>query len=292
MLDELNENKKYIARQKRLRSYSVITTVIAVIALTAATFAWFAMNKKVDSDGMVMQARTVASMVIGITPEQVAAYELGDSAYQVDLSGVYEDLDPILPCRHKDANFTEDTDTGLYYNVNSDAVSYTEGLAKGADEELRFKAVPIYKDTDANRYYLDYVVYVASLTDELPRQDMFAEIASTDKVGELEETYNACSIDFYVGEEETYFGTLNVAGYDWEANNQSEFTKVTLAEDVTIPYNKAESDANIKITMRCYFDGGLKSSATHAFINSDTIQVDKIALSIKFSAAEHEAETE
>ena len=269
-----------------------MSLILSIFVLVTASFAWLSMNKETNSNGMQLKVEVTPNLIIDGDKNGESA-----GAGATRLSAVVgpaqsnfaitfnQDAIAIRPSTHS-SNYT-DHPNGLKYVVNMEDVDISTGVASSA---VFSSAVNVESPT-TKKYFVDYTVYIASTGSAMTSQDLVATLdpaASIDgTVGTNNDTLKATSIDFYYSSvsESNYKGTLNVAGYNASANDQSAFTSVKLLDNGSIPLN---TTSHITIIMRCYFDGALLKSAGQAFINTATVDANNVTINVKFSASDHQ----
>jgi hypothetical protein len=260
---------------------AVAMVLVASVALGSSTFAWFAANRTVTATDMKVIAQTTGSLVIsrGALPLEststITVTATDDTAAA-----------SLIPATHNTSS-----DTFLVYNSNPANVSAETGLVQDGKDALTFVAAE--NTTDA-KYYVDYVVYLAANGAELSAQDITAKINTTAVADKLP---GATSIDFYTGtvssptspnvSTDTYGGTLNLAGLNFQTNDgATKQTEVKISNGVLVP--KAGSSSAIAVLMRVYVDGALKDSGTTTFVkNVDATEIADTTLGVEFTAVNH-----
>ena len=262
-----------LAKQSLMVVFVAITLVIVFVGFLLAnnSLAWFSNNKNVTASGLSMQTKVSPNLIIGKSEAQL---ELPNVLFAVDFEGTARS-NMIAVTR-------DETVEGTYLKYLADhyAVDHVTGNAKEG-MELAFKPVPI---SENEQYFIDYTVYIASAFDPLAVSSLAATISIPEEVNELHPYFNAVSIDFYVGEvgDEGYRGTTAVA---YCVNDiEDKATVELLPGGGTVPLN---TTGNIKVIMRCYFDGALQDPNTnHAYINSYTVRADNVVIGVDFTAVE------
>ena len=248
------------------------------------------MNRTVTATGMQVTARASSSLVISNT------LAVGTAITQAFTAGPNE----LIPATH-DIAVTAGTEdltlatSNLKYNTNPQAVSAASGFKVGTTELTFGNAV---NNTPSGSYYFyDYVVYIAAAGGELDTADLTVKLGVTSAINTnlataAYDTWNACSVDFYVSEDTnttgTYIGTLNLANTGLTVNATTglyETDALTLVDDGTIPVNGSTSDY-LMVTMRVYFDGALEKSSGQAYVYSNSIATAGIEFSATFTAAD------
>ena len=271
----------------------VAALVVCTAALISTTFAWFAMNKEVDSNSMKLSVEALPNMVIGVNSSSIT-----------EASWTFTDSAAVLrPSQHVGSSAAP---SGLRTVTNNGVVSRTTGLANSGATLTFSSAV-----NNGTKYYTDYIVYIASTDNTFDVTHLNATLSSSTIDGQtfdyltahktestaLQKKYDtlaAASIDFYIGAANEdfdptaditakYAGTLNVVGLDAAVNDYTATkTEVDLLPSGgTIPVSPS---GFYKIVMRCYVDGGLLSGAGQAFVNSAMVDLSEIALSVHIVA--------
>lgn len=260
---------------------AIAMLVISAITLTSASYAWFSMNRQVTATGMNVTVKSESSLVI--------ANELGDVGVGTKTTHSFTtSTSALIPATHN----TSFTGTCLQYNTTASGID----AAKGTGTVSLATAV----NTETEKYYVDYVVYIASAGSQLAipaGQNLNVSIAST-APETLGDTLKATSVDFYVEEDsgsgtdvtpssDSFKGTLNLAGFDATVNDFSTTkTAIPLLTDTKIiPPNKSTTDY-LKVTMRVYFDGALLQGSDQCFVYSDTIDTNQVNFDATFKIEE------
>ena len=252
---------------------SIFTAVFALFALGTSTFAWFSMNTSVSATGMQVKATSASSLVITDTAANIATTATNTIAMTAQ-------TDAIIPATHltnqKDQQGSAlsyaSGDSYLVHVGNPQAVDPVKGYKQVDGDDLYFvKSV----NSNTDKYYIDYIVYIAAKGDQLNNQDLTAVINPADVTEPL---YKAISIDYWV--DGTYKAT---------ANFNTANTAVKLIEAGSIPSATAESGATyVTVLMRVYYDGALESETSGvAFVNNGNINTDEVTFGVVFTTADH-----
>lgn len=253
-----------------------VAMLVAGSALFAATTAWITQNRRVRSKGLEMTAQTTANLVIGTSSADVKKTNIlaSDSPFAVTFPA---NSRTFLPATHN-----EEAGTGLYYVTPTAGknVDVKTGLAKsGVIQQTYVEAAA------DSPYYCDYVVYIAATEAALVNATLHISVTATNlPAGGLSDTAKALSVDFYLNgvSKQTYFGTLNLAGYDTATYDPWRNTKTEITTaPMTIPKN---TGTPLQITMRVYYDGALKKDAVTALVRSAAVTPEKIGFRVDFSA--------
>ena len=270
--------------KKRLLITSIVMMLVVAVALSTATYAWFATNTSVTYTGMSIQAAAPEGSLV------IAASIPDASTGTITIASGDASATSLKAATH-DSTWASYS-AGLVYVTNTTNVSATTGLVESGKSALTFAAVP------STGYYKDYNVYIAANGAALAAQDIDIEIDGS----AVTTLPGATSIDFYyqavttagtiTPSNDTFVGTLNLAGLHPTTNNASEtLTKVTISgtSGITIPQAGATSgNKAIQILMRVYIDGALKDSSTTTFIkNSDVVEIANQTINVKFTATDH-----
>ncbi len=289
---EKTESREKAAAVKKTAGRQLIIssclTFLCVLVLAAATMAWFANNRTVDSSGMQMQVETSPNLVIA----QSASGEGGiDTKTATDLSFSTTFDTPaqtLIPSTHDWGTFNSNSETpvasttGLKYNCNPSVIHPTTG------EERTGRTIYYNKsenDSGNGKYYFtDYTVYIASTDKPLPINGLTATLSSDDANTSTYDYHNAASVDFYLGSvsSSNYKGTLNLAGKNYSTG--APLTQVSIISgSYTVPLNTADS---IKVIMRFYFDGALEERSGQAYVHSDGLTTAAFSMKVTFTAGE------
>ena len=256
-----------LAKQKLTLAFIAIALVLAIAGylLQGTSLAWFAVSGEVEANGMTLSANVPANLIISKTAEGL----ISNAGFLVEFKDS-DGRDEMIAVT-RDENYTP---TYLKRLVSHYAIDATTGLLKdGLDGELEFEAV---EASENSKYYVDYVVYVASAYAPLNATSLTATISMPTEVDAFTPYHNAASIDFYVGE-------VSLDGYRGTTSVATKAEVELLDAPQTIPLNTGGE--YIKVIMRCYFDGALTDSASgKAYVNTRTVGVESIALGIDFKA--------
>lgn len=263
---------------KKLLMSMIITIVMTLVALSTVTFAWLALNKETQSDGMKLKVESSPNMIIGKTTSEVTSVTSpSESNYVTTFTDAAAAKKPAQHSSELEGGNWKHS-TGLRYVTNTENISTTTGLEKTGSLT--------YATASTDTFYVDFTVYIASTSAAITNQDLVATISGSIAGGAGTDTLAAASIDFYLGSvaKDNYKGTLNVAGKDALVNNGSALaTSVTILSNGTIPLNTSY----LTIVMRVYIDGGLLKTAGQAYINANTIDTSDITLNVTFNASDH-----
>ena len=265
-----------LLKQKLMLIFILATLLVTFFGFLIAndSLAWFSENKEVTADGLSVSAKVSPNLIIAKSEDGIRAE--GNVLFGVDFKGTSRS-DMIAVTRDESVPTTY-----LKYLKNHYAVDNKTGVAKPG-MELEFEDVPA---TGNERYFIDYVVYIASAFDPLAVDSLTATITIPESVAKDYPYFHAASIDFYVGEvsEGGYRGTTAVAAIA-DAENGTVSKNVVLVENGTIPLN---TEGHIKVIMRCYFDGALEQSEGQAYVNSYTVKTQGVVIGVEFLATESE----
>lgn len=278
---------------KKTQKDLIVTSFLCLGALgvlVLSTIAWFASNKNVASDGMQVNSEVTPNLVIAKTLEKLRNISLVDESCFL-ISFETGDSKKLIPATHD----WDGTETGLKYNSNPRAVSVHTGLERG-ETGIGFAAVPLEQPEDLKHYYVDYVVYIASKDAPLPTSGLVVNSLEAAIEGASEDPLpaylQALSVDFYVGDVAAgnYKGTLNLANQKYENDSATESVTSVVLTNQDIPEISEQEDpdasAYIKVTMRVYFDGGLREVKDGKFVDPASTyirssQIDTSGLKIK-----------
>lgn len=259
-------------KQKLTLLFIVATLIIAFAGfiMSNQSLAWFSKNKEVAAQGFSVSAKVSPNLVIskdkdGIMHENILfSVDFTDTAREKMIAVTHDSSAP---------------DTYLKYLTSHHAVDLNSGNAKPG-MELEFATVP---SVDNEKYFVDHTVYIASTFESLEVDSLKASIKVPETVDDEHFYFNAASIDFYVNEVSAagYRGTTSVA----KCINDDPYMNVDLLPGGgTVPLN---TEGYITVIMRCYFDGALQDSDTGiAYVNSNSVKTDNIALGVEFVADE------
>jgi len=277
---QMDSRKKY----RRTLIMSIIPMAFTLLLLGTATFAWLAYNKQTTSNGMHVRVEATPNMIINESASAITAVTSPtDSDFSVTFSAAAAAKKPAQHDPADTANKAGDWtySSGLKYVTNTDNVGVASGLAKTGT--LSFATA------STTAYYVDFTVYIASTGAALTGQDVVATLTGSiaGSGANKADTLAASSIDFYLGSvaKANYKGTLNQAGLDALTNDHSTTnTSVTILSNGDVPLN---SSGYLTVVMRCYIDGGLLKTASQAYINTATVDMNDITLNVAFTASDH-----
>lgn len=264
------------ALRKQLMA-AIAMVVVAAVALSSSTYAWFASNSTVSATNMQVTATTSGSLVI--TNSQLPVETTGT----ITVASSDDGPTALIPTTH---NLTLASTTGLVYNTNPGQVSASTGLQENIINELTFEEAT---NGPGNPYYVDYTVYIASSGQELANQDITIELTN-----EIDNSLmGATSVDFYAKtvtetgsvpvNSDNFKGTLNLAGKDASANDMSDKTSQKIT-NITIP--KSGTGEAIAVTMRVYIDGALKETESSTYVkNIKVSDISNKTLGVSFTAS-------
>ncbi len=281
-----NPEEKSEKKAKKSLLISGIYLLVTMCILATTVFAWFAMNKQGEADGMSVSAQSTPNLVISdenVNIKTATFLNTSSSPFAVSFTPAQHALLPsTYDAAADDYNLKHLTDDGM------GKISPKTGLANSGSTigSSDFAAVT---SSEASSYYIDYVVYIASHGVALTGHDLSVSFSGWVKglegtyvainEGTMADTFKAMTIDFYIGDDLTArVGTLNLA--------QIGTTPYVILSDGTIPLNTSDT---IKVTMRCYIDGALQVSgdSTKTYVRSESVDVSDVKLKVLFEASEH-----
>ena len=282
-----NVNKKSNNMKKLIPAAGMLA--VSATMLATSTYAWFSMNRTVTAKNM--QVKAVASSSLAIAQ----ATPVG-TLTEIEFSTAATSL---IPATHFDSSTygsattgTDASSSGLIHVTNNADVD----AAKGYASEGKTLAYTYCTNTDDDKYYVDYVSYIASSGTALTNQDLKAKLfVGKTQFDALQDTTKAVSVDFYVSNGSTalgtYKGTLNLSSLTTTdatptASSLYKTAEITIGSDMSIPVNGA-SGSYIQVTMRVYIDGALQKSSGQAYVYSDAIDTNNVGFAAEFAAVEH-----
>lgn len=262
---------------------AIAMVVVAAVALSSSTYAWFASNTKVTATGMKVNAKTAAGLVIdNVDPINGATATHGITTTAATTATNFD----LYPVTHKFSESIETT-SGLLYNSDAGNINGTTGIV---DEGTLALAAAVNDNTRS--YYVDYTVYISAEGEKLDSQDLSVSFDPASIAAATSNVGKATSIDFYLNGTTNYKGTLNMAGLDANTNDgSSEVTSVQLLSNETIPAYNATTDPNfLTVTMRVYIDGDLRKNgdSTKCYINNAEISdLEGTEFTVAFTTVTH-----
>ena len=271
------------ALQKQLFA-AIAMVLVAVIAVSSSTYAWFAANTVVNATNMQVTATTSQSLVISNSALPTT------STATITVASTDNGATALIPTTHDSTYATNPK--GLVYNTKPENVNAGTGLADNTIGDLVFASA---ENGNGANYYKDYTVYIAANGGEMTGQDITIDIMNN----KVETLMGATSIDFYykagvtttgaVAASNTFLGTLNLAELDPVTNDGSATLTTLTIEDITIP--QANGNSAIAVTMRVYVDGALMkddSTGTTFVKNTKVAEIGEgQTLGVSFTAAAH-----
>ncbi len=243
---------------------AIAMLLVSAVMLSTASFAWFTMNEQVTATGMQVQAKASGNLVIGTGKLNAASKDIITTVtdnYHSDTND--RTKVNLAPITYDGTNWKIPASTNtvdpLYGTLANN--SYTT-LSVDAEENT----------TDVQKYFAEYVVYVATAGDELKNQNLFAKINA---IGGADQTIApAYTVAFYVVPNGTAYTSI-----DWNnpvdtVNYKDGHTdKVQLGVGdadtadftCTVPSTygtNSETAVGLMIVMRVYVDGDLSSGTT------------------------------
>lgn len=230
-----------------------VSMFLTLAMASAATFAWIKTGIDIDSTTSKVNASTSANIIIFADSNSI---NLNDPNTLTLAMPDAHTISKFNPATHDDSSASK-----LKYVHDANEISGTTGLKDG-EGEITFENV---LESDNSRFYVDYVFYLAAYGKRINNGELSAWLTNTqDRTSYL----GAASIDFYVNN--TYKDTLNLAGYDITENDYTTEKTVVSLGTYNFPYYNSSSA--IKITLRCYFDGGLLRESGYTFITKEVIK--------------------
>ena len=174
-----------LAKQKLTLAFIAIALVLAIAGylLQGTSLAWFAVSGEVEANGMTLSANVPANLIISKTAEGL----ISNAGFLVEFKDS-DGRDEMIAVT-RDENYTP---TYLKRLVSHYAIDATTGLLKdGLDGELEFEAV---EASENSKYYVDYVVYVASAYAPLNATSLTATISMPTEVDAFTPYHNFCRI--------------------------------------------------------------------------------------------------
>lgn len=280
---KIASNRSVDAQTRKLMTKGLLSTGITlafafVVLAFAASYAWFAMNREVGSNGMRVSADVSSNLVIAKTNPGTGENVISTmTASSPDpFSVAFADTDgreKMLPATHD----SDVTATLLKYVKNAGDVGITTGVAKDG-KTLTFENVPAATNS---LYYVDFSVDIASIQKELENHDLIASIVPQTVTVDA---HYAVTVDFYLGSVSStnYKGSINI-----EDSLGSPAKTLKIVEGSTIPLN---TSGHLTVIMRCYFDGALAkkipSSDGTTYVKTSTVTTDTLNFGVVFDAVE------
>jgi hypothetical protein len=278
-----------------MKKSKILAPALAILCLSTAasvtgTVAWFAANNVVYANNLTVHANTQASLIIS------EAFPATGNLTSVSFTD--ESLGLNAASRW---NGTGEITGGILQTVtNAYAIDPATGLAR--DETDPQHEDLVYAPGTEGQHWKDYVVYIASASEERvlgATEYLEAKVAFT---GANKTTY-ATSVDFHVelGAITAGLGdfkdTINAAGTVASENHgafvaatgdyyEAELLTGAAESSPAIPVAGSTTEG-LKITMRIYIDGALQKSLTSAYVLTDDPNYDSITMNVTFSLKSH-----
>lgn len=277
-------------KSRKIRTtITLFTTVVSLLSLAFASFAWFSMNKRVDSSGVQMEAEVTPNLMISrdaATLSNSSFLANADDPFSVGFGAA---ATVLRPATHDDAFAA----TYLKYNTNPSNVSPRTGVEAGASV-LTFEEVPVSGESGPH-YYIEHTVYIAADGKAMNDQQLSVSLGKSAPANEnMKDNLYAASVDFYMWYSDSaapgaslsnFKGTLNLAQLDSSNNGQSK-DFLTLINRGYIPLN---TSGHIAVLMRYYFDGALlKQNSSTAFVRSTEISAEQLGMLVLFQSTDVE----
>ncbi len=256
------------------KSMIVIAVLAVVLSMSIVTVAWMSANRSLGSNGVEMNVTASPNLVISDSSQTIAAYSVSTFANSyVSKSWGDEDVTELVPSDHYDSSTypsvggSNPNTFNLVFNTNPENIS----RSLGTGNDLTFEHVPADGE---GTYFIDKVVYIASLDKSMARGTDYTNITFTiSETGTGTTTnraYKSASTDVYVAG--TYKGTLNL----------DTLNTFSVADLDSIPLNTSGS---VEITFRCYFDGALQDASdnTKKYVTSNALTTNTADIRMNIS---------
>jgi len=232
---------------------------ITLVTIIVSSIAWFSSNTQVEGNGLEISTNVDSNLVIAKTKEEIAAMAPPNLCFSVTFPAIDKKLSPA---RHDTVHSIDKYHpVGLEYVLNPEVVDENTGFSTKVLEYA-----PVQEDAiDGTYFYHDYHAFVAITNAPLSGGTMTATMDTT--LSSLEDTYKACSIDYYI--DGVYGGTTNLGN-----------TTSAIIYTGTIPLN---TEGCLDITLRTYFDGQLEKSEGQAYVYSADLNLERIPVHVSFS---------
>jgi len=246
-----------------------LSVCMSFVLIAGITSAWISLNKNTGSAGMNANVSVTPNLVISTSSGSIKSPDFLNTSSPTAVSFTLGRTN-MYPCTHS-SSFG---DVGLCYVSDLSTVDPITGKSTSGTTTAVKK--------DEKKYYIDYVVYLASAGVE--QTSKLCATLSGSAIGAVSNagiTFKAASIDYYVisnSSEEPSLGTYCTTA------SVSNPVEMTLKNSVKIPKNTAGC---LKIVMRCYFDGALEytdDGTTKAYIRSSTVETNNLTLNVLFEA--------
>ncbi len=267
---------KVIRKEKRIFTFPTVCLLIAVMILSCtATYAWYAVNKKVEEDTFGVSVKVTPNLIISNSEGEIATLTASRTTTFTDADAATR---KYTPATHYDGGEALD---GLYCLDNNDTVSRETGFSDTASL--------VELPSDEKYYYRECAVYVAATDVAIENAGLSITLQISGKDAADLYSYRAGSVDFYLNDytEANFKGTLNLAGLDAKVNDGST-EKTSLFISVPGDLVPQNTDGCIVLLMRFYFDGALKFydeelGKYRAFVNTDTVSAEEIRFDVLIS---------
>ena len=266
-----------------MKKTKVIIPALGILLLSTAasvtgTVAWFSSNASVSATGMSVRAHTDEALVIGLS------HTVG-SAVTVSLTDKNDNVS-LIPVTYKAAGaVSEGSALGYYYCTSGPSIDPSTGFGlNGAAVELA-KAPYANNGLAVNNeervdYYKEFVVYLAAAGQQIDN----AKLKATVDFGTPTLTQKAATIDFTVLGATTGADvnpSTQAISHDLTVNAAMDSYQIQLSNSTTFPLNTLGD--SIPVLMRLYVDGALADDAGKAYVRSEEVNLNDLAISVTFS---------
>ena len=293
-----------------MKKTKILIPAMALLALSTAasvtgTVAWFQANTTVTATGLQMKSTLPSSLVIGYQYANVGTEQTVNFAtatkkdYGATGEGATESMygavKSLAPATHV---FTANS----YGTV---AVNDLAAVQNGQDVDPQTGIAGddvTWKTAASGVNYVDYYAYIASAGADIIGGTLKASIEGYQKAADgdydapVTGTQKAASVDFFIDRSwstsggtsiGTWVGTLNLAKYDANLNNHTAKNpdEAVIIDNPTTPVTipGRDSQKSIRITMRVYFDGNLKSADNQCFVYTNDVNANDLSIGVTFN---------
>jgi len=257
--------------------FRILTSVIAIVALVAASFAWYTTNKATDSNSMQSRTEQSANIVIARSVDEIKNMSAAKPTMSVPLNIEHS----TSPVRHNpsisvggEANVN--SNSYLQYVMNAEDIDRFKGTSTVA---LTYADAPFTAASSSNAYYTSAQMYIAALPIAMENQKLSVTMSGS-ILSIIGDANKAFSVDIYTCE------VTNGKAGKWYYRGKLNYADTSASVVVhtgNIPLNTTNS--YICVLANCFFDGELTGPDGNAYIRSAAPNYNSINAALNFSTA-------
>jgi len=294
-----NSTVKYLLKEFRMPIITFGILAFVVVYFLTRSFGWFAKNGSVDAKNMSVKVQQSENLIISTEKSKIQNY---NSSYG-NLTTCHFDFpsNNLVPCA------LDTTDNKLKYVTNLEDIDPVTGLATGDLE---------YAEALESRHYYDCVFYLGSISDNFSYNNIKISLDTDNMFYHcLEGTKAVNGVRYFSFNSDTQQYTLvngleagvsDVSSYYTQTPNNDEAFAFSYAayvgegSSMNFVGNTSVYDDNvitlvstagtlvnsspIKVTLRCYFDGGLTYVDGNSFITSAGFSTSGLSFAVAVTA--------